>query len=69
MDAMAVSALLETGFEMDEATTAEAFLASIWMRRRRSAPWDASRLPRTSSLSVGAASAVSALLDVGFECD
>ena len=25
MDAMAVSALLETGFEMDEATTAAAF--------------------------------------------
>ena len=28
MDAMAVSALLETGFEMDEATTAAAFWAT-----------------------------------------
>ena len=54
MDATAMSALLDTGLEMDEASTAAAFLASRWT------PADALALR-------GAVSAVSALLDAGLE--
>ena len=53
MDATAVSALLDTGFEMDEATMATAFRALRWRRRRRPAPWDATQPLRTPSLSAG----------------
>ena len=65
---MAVSALLDTGFDMDRAKTATAFRTSKWTRRRRPAPWDASFLADTLALR-GAASAVSAFLDAGLEMD
>ena len=69
MDATAVSALLNTGFEMDGATTATAFLASRWTRQRRPAPCDASQPPWTPSLSAEPRRPVSALLDADFEMD
>ena len=53
MDAMAVSALLDTVFDMDGATAAMVFRTLRWTRRRRPTPWDADRPSRTPSLSVG----------------